>query len=622
MKLKKVKPPALAQAAGQRPVSTVKQDIPEPTEAEAAVRRTEELYRQAINGAGAVPYAYDDRTKSYSFMGEGIEQLTGFTAKEITPALWAQITQESIMGGESAGLDKEEAVRRVRRGEIRNWHCDQRVLTRDGAARWISDASVHNFDESGRFLGSIGILQDVTERKQAELSAVAFSKLGQDLFSATTLEAAARIIANVADELFGCDAFGLHLYEAETDEIQPVLESDTIHGQRKFVIFQGRQPPSSSIRRVLQKGAELILKEGMDPNSIPFGDTSRASACIMRVPLRVKAKSIGVLATHSYTPQAYSVHDLHYLQTLADYCSGAFERIWAEESLRALHKQLLETSRLAGMAEVATNVLHNVGNVLNSINVSATLVDERVRKSRAADVGRLARLLEEHARDLAAFVTSDPKGQKVPEFVRQLAEKLAAEQTAALEELKCLRRNVEHVKEIIAMQQSYARVSGLLENVDVAALLEDTLRMNEGSLARHDIQVVREFAVLPPLCTVKHKVLQILINLVRNAKYACDESGRPDKQLILRATNAEGRVRIAVIDNGVGIPPENLIRIFSHGFTTRKDGHGFGLHSGALAARELGGSLTAASDGPGCGAVFTLELPCQPPAAKETLLQS
>jgi signal transduction histidine kinase len=235
-----------------------------------------------------------------------------------------------------------------------------------------------------------------------------------------------------------------------------------------------------------------------------------------------------------------------------------------------------------------------------------------------ADVGRVARLIEEHAEDRIAFLTSDPRGQKVPEFLSHLAEKLSSEQAAALEELASLLRNVEHVKEIVAMQQSYARVSGVYENIEVIDLLEDTMRINAGTLARHDVKVVRDFSALPQICTDKHKVLQILVNLVRNAKYACDESGRSDKQVILRATNGEGRIKIAVIDNGVGIPPENLTRIFSHGFTTRPDGHGFGLHSGALAAKELGGCLTARSEGPGLGAVFTLELPCQRPVKQKS----
>jgi signal transduction histidine kinase len=127
------------------------------------------------------------------------------------------------------------------------------------------------------------------------------------------------------------------------------------------------------------------------------------------------------------------------------------------------------------------------------------------------------------------------------------------------------------------------------------------------------VEVVREFGNVPPMNVEKHKILQILVNLVSNAKHACQESERADKRLTVRVANGDGRIKISVIDNGVGILPENLARVFNHGFTTRKDGHGFGLHSGALAAKEMGGSLNVHSDGPGQGAAFTLELPCPKP---------
>jgi signal transduction histidine kinase len=142
--------------------------------------------------------------------------------------------------------------------------------------------------------------------------------------------------------------------------------------------------------------------------------------------------------------------------------------------------------------------------------------------------------------------------------------------------------------------------------------VEDSLRMNEGAMSRHGVEVIRDFETVPPMNLEKHKILQILVNLLRNAKYACDDSGRADKRLSVRVANGDGWVRISVTDNGVGIPPENLTRIFNHGFTTRKEGHGFGLHSGALAAKEMGGSLNVQSEGPGQGAMFTLELPCSP----------
>ena len=282
----------------------------------------------------------------------------------------------------------------------------------------------------------------------------------------------------------------------------------------------------------------------------------------------------------------------------------------AEEKLGAVHQELMLASRQAGMAEVATDVLHNVGNVLNSVNVSATLVREKLQASEVATLVRVAALLRDHAADLAGYLTRDAKGKVIPAFLIELADHLAQEHRVLREEHEQLTRNVEHIKEIVAMQQSYARVSGVLEKLRLADLVGDALRINTSGLARHGVRIERRFADVPMVVTDRHKVLQILVNLINNAKYALDDAERTDRQITLTIEpGAESRIRVIVADNGIGIPPENLLRVFSRGFTTRRDGHGFGLHSGAIAAKELGGGLTAASDGPGRGATFVLELP-------------
>jgi C4-dicarboxylate-specific signal transduction histidine kinase len=281
----------------------------------------------------------------------------------------------------------------------------------------------------------------------------------------------------------------------------------------------------------------------------------------------------------------------------------------AKEELERVHRQLLEASRQAGMAEIATNVLHNVGNVLNSVNVSATLAADLAQKSKVTSLDRVVALMRAHEQDLGEFITTDPRGRHVPTHLGNLAEHLKAEQATILQELASLRNNIGHIKDIVAMQQNYAKVAGVKEIVAAVDLVEDSLRMNSGALTRHGVEVLREYRSEPLVNVDKHKVLQILVNLVRNAKYACDESETSDKQVTLRVITLNERVCISVSDNGVGIAPENMTRIFNHGFTTRAQGHGFGLHSGALAARELGGTLTVHSDGVGCGASFTLDLP-------------
>ncbi len=286
------------------------------------------------------------------------------------------------------------------------------------------------------------------------------------------------------------------------------------------------------------------------------------------------------------------------------------ERKRAEEELHALQSEHLDAVRRAGMAEIATSVLHNVGNVLNSVNVSASIISDRLRKSGVADLKSASDLLNRHLDDPGAFVSSDPQGKHLPQFLTQLSQKMSSDEQLILNEIKSLSGDIDHIKGIVSLQQSYTGVSGIGDKLSLADLLDDAIRINSQSVTRHKIDVIREYEVLPPVVTEKQKVLQILVNLMSNAKYAVIAADEVTRRITVRMKQvATDRVRIEVIDNGVGIPRENLTRIFSHGFTTRKDGHGFGLHSAANLARELGGSLTVQSEGVGKGATFVLELP-------------
>ncbi len=289
----------------------------------------------------------------------------------------------------------------------------------------------------------------------------------------------------------------------------------------------------------------------------------------------------------------------------------------AQAELQEAHQAMMRASRQAGMAEVASSVLHNVGNVLNSVNVSANLLDERMRTSKASGLARVAAMLEEQGDQLGSFIANDDRGKRLPAYLAQLSSQLLADREAAHTELASLVKSVEHMKDIVRMQQSYATHGGVVESVAVADLVNDSVRLNAEAFSRHGVTLACEFEEVPAITVDKHRVLQILVNLIRNAKYACEDSGRSDKRITIRVTRCALGVAIAVVDNGVGIPKENMTRIFSHGFTTRPSGHGFGLHSAALAAQELKGSLRVASDGPGCGATFWLELPIAP--AKDSL---
>ncbi|NAN50704.1 GHKL domain-containing protein [Pseudomonas protegens] len=278
--------------------------------------------------------------------------------------------------------------------------------------------------------------------------------------------------------------------------------------------------------------------------------------------------------------------------------------------LKEAQSELMDSARQAGMAEIATNVLHNVGNVLNSVNICSEMLSRTLRSSKAQGLGKAMQLINQHQDDLGRFFTEDDKGKLLPGYLNQLVEAIATEQQGMGEELAQLARSVDHIKEIVATQQSYAGASRLIEPLRVAELIEDALRMNSGALARHQVTVVKDFGPLPPVMGDKHRMLLILINLISNAKYAMSNLDDHSRTLTLSARVLDGQtLSISVKDEGEGIPAENLTRIFSHGFTTRKDGHGFGLHSCALAAMEMGGQLNVHSDGPGLGATFTLDIP-------------
>jgi PAS domain S-box-containing protein len=280
-----------------------------------------------------------------------------------------------------------------------------------------------------------------------------------------------------------------------------------------------------------------------------------------------------------------------------------------EEALETARKELMDASRIAGMAEVATGVLHNVGNVLNSLNVSATVIANGLRQSKVESLEKLGTLLRDQGPQLGTFLSVDPRGKRVPELVATLAAHFAEERTRLLSELQTLQEGIDHVKDIVAMQQAYATMVSVAEALEGATLMDDAVRMNSAALLRHDVRVVRDYRDAPPVLVEKGRVLQILVNLIRNAKYACDEGSSAEKVITLRVVPHDEKVDLVVEDNGIGIPAENLTQIFRHGFTTRANGHGFGLHSSAIAAREMRGTLAVHSDGVGKGARFTLTLP-------------
>jgi PAS domain S-box-containing protein len=539
----------------------------------------ETLFRSTLEGA-PVGIAFADRAGRYRHCNRAFCSLLGFETEELKGSSMASLTHSADLETTTAGLE------RLWRREIAHLDVEKRYLRKSGGALWVRATTSLVSSGGSEPECSVEFVRDITAKKQ-----MAAALLQNQTLLAT-------VIAELPIALVACDVRGqlTHHNRAAAELLGIPAEAP--------VDSVPRNPYPLRSEVYLADGTTPVPREGRPLARTLQGDTVRDAEFVIVRPDGAR-RTVLSSAQHMVGPAGQPLGALAVVEDIT-------ERRHAEEELERVHKQLLVASRQAGMAEVATNVLHNVGNVLNSVNVSASIVSERVRKSKCAGLARVSALLSEHASDLTAFLNG-PQGRHLLVYVQELATELIAERDATNAELGVLRGNVEHIKEIVAMQQSYARRSGVTEMVDVRTLVEDSLRMNEGAFSRHGVTVVRDFQEVPLITVDKHKVLQILVNVIRNAKYACDESTSGDKRVTVRVRAANGAMRVTVIDTGVGIPAENLERIFSHGFTTRKDGHGFGLHSCALAAKALGGSLHGESAGPGQGATFTLTLPLTQP---------
>lgn len=551
----------------QERTRALQREILERKRAEEALRESQQLYHSLVEHLPVCVFRKDSENR-FVFVNARFCRLKG-------------CSQEQMLGKTPGEVSPEFANEAANHHEMilksgKSIELEESYPHPDGSIQHFQVVKSPVFGADGSIVGSQGMLLDITQRKQAETELAHERELLRSLLDSSP------------DHIYFKDRQSRFIRASRELAGRFGVSPEAMIGKSDFDFFQEEhaRPAYEDEQEIIRTGNPVLGK--VERETIK-GRDGEFFVLTTKMPLRDPAGEI--VGTFGISK------DITGLKR-------------AEARLETAHKQLVETSRLAGMAEVATSVLHNVGNVLNSVNISGSLIGERVKKSKVSSLAKVAALFQEHAADLPGFFAGDPKGRQLPGYLSELAARLAGEQEETLKELASLAANIEHIKEIVTMQQSYARVAGVLESLTVSELVEDALRLNAGAMERHHVHVVKEFANMPPIMVDKHKVLQILVNLIRNAKYALDEAMPAEKRLVLRTQIVEGnRVQISVIDNGIGIPAENLTRIFEHGFTTRKKGHGFGLHSGALTAREMGGALIVRSDGHGHGATFTLELP-------------
>lgn len=281
---------------------------------------------------------------------------------------------------------------------------------------------------------------------------------------------------------------------------------------------------------------------------------------------------------------------------------------FASSYKEAINQQQFEKARQLGMAEISASVLHNVGNVLNSVNVSVDILNEKNSSSKLSGLKKLSDLLTEHQQDLVGFLTEDPRGKNTTEFIKKLSEYWQQEQGKISAEIITLNKNIELIKEIISTQQDLSKTVEVEQMIAINELLDEAL-MFTGLNLKKDIKVIKGYGKIPSFSVDKVKLLQVLVNLLNNAKDALQESATEEKIISIKSFLENDKVIIEISDNGIGILPSNINRIFNYGFTTKKNGHGFGLHTAALAVTAMNGRIQVDSEGTAKGATFTIELP-------------
>ncbi|WP_242604022.1 PAS domain-containing protein [Legionella santicrucis] len=214
----------------------------------------------------------------------------------------------------------------------------------------------------------------------------------------------------------------------------------------------------------------------------------------------------------------------------------------AEEKIKKLNQQISSTARQAGMAEVATTILHNIGNILNSSNVSISLVKNSYKQAYYKKLLRVVTMIEQHQTDLAHFLSHDPKGMIIPEFLLSLSKIILEEEEKNNIEIDNLQHDLRHINQIVDMQKSIGGLSSFRESIYVPELIDSALNITMSS-SKKDIEIIKEFKLTPLIFVDKTKLLHILINLIQNAKDSVLEktSNPTKKNRNKRTKNAELR---------------------------------------------------------------------------------
>lgn len=459
------------------------------------------------------------------------------------------------------------------------------------------------------------VLRDISNRKQSEKKIALRHQITRLLLESPDLEnAAPKVLTAICSELGWDIAF---FWLKENEFIKPTFfhQNKTLPYLDDFInkTFKIGLPITEEIKTMAAEKKDPCFFSNIN-ESTRFTRREGIYQCAFQsylgVPIYYEDESLGVIEL--FTQKSYQ-EDPQLIKILQDIGSeiGFFiEHLRIRQRERDLQGALVKVARQAGMTQVATSVLHNVGNMLNTVNISANILQEKLSSSELDNLSKVAKLLDQHKGTLGSFISENPKGKLIPEYLIALANWWKKEREQFRNEIHLIVENIDHINNVIRMQQALGGLVGIKEKVSLGVLLDSLLTMHFKDFEHFGIQVKKEYSDdLPDVNIDRTRLLQILENLIRNAIDALGNETIGQKILTLRIALDKDNFIIEVSDNGCGIDKKNLVKIFSYGFTTKIEGHGYGLHSSALIAKELGGQISVESRGVGLGATFKLTFP-------------
>jgi len=506
---------------------------------------------------------------------------------------------------------------------------------REAYLRWGAKGKVQHLDSEWPSLTTPeGGARNTQDTSSTQIDALSLVKAQQAISEEIVLERLAATLLRIAMENAGAQRGALLIQRGDTLAVSAL--SGTVAREPAEATDEPHLP-WTVIAYVKRAREHVLIGDAAQPH--PFSSDAwlehSHARSVLCLPLLRQEEFRGVmylentLATNAFSPAriallghlasqaAISIEnarlyaDVQNAETALRRANDELEKR-VEERTRELKRtqvRLVDAARSAGMAEIAANVLHNVGNVLTSAVINLQTVRQTMNVSRLGRLKQVTQMLDENHDNLAGFFTQDQRGAQLPVYLSALADELLREQSSVQEGMVAMDMHLEHIRAIVQVQQTYARSTLITEECDLTQLVEDALSLQRASLLRHGVTVTHELSPVPRASLDKHKVLQILINLISNAKQAMNELPEEQRHLHVRLDLEGKSACIQIVDNGMGIVPEIRGRLFGQGFTTRAGGHGLGLHSSALEARILGGSISLESEGPGKGATAILKLP-------------